>query len=307
MSFIYRSKYGIKTALLLVCFAGFALAQSTDQNFPTSVTTSQIVGSIKARDIGDPRATSYYYAFGGTQGDVFINVVTKNFVGDIDVFAQDGLRPLTKIVVFDRGLNETGRLIYLRKEERLLLRVQGRTPDDEAASFQIKFAGSFVALQPAKDEAPPTISSAGEDSTVNSVGTRVPPKPVDNRPDRIAEIPAKPPVETKPQPAAPVEKKVSRPEVIVGSTIKPPVNITAKPKAESAKPSANEKKPAKGKAPDPLASIRLMVLLRDGSVIERPLNEVQKFTVEKGVLLVTLKDGNLSRFPMVDVVRVTIE
>ncbi len=314
MNFIYR------TRLLLFCliaFTGVAAAQSTDQNFPTSVTTNQIVGQIKARDIGDPRLTSFYYAFDGVQGDIFINVVTKNFVGDIDVFTRDGLRTLTKIVVFDSGANETGRLIYLRKQERLLLRVQGRTPGDEAANYQIKFAGSFIALKPEKDEPPPTISDE-DGSNVNSVGTRLPPKPKPIEPKLVVTAEKKPaPVKEAPvaevKPAEPKreEPKALKPEVVVGSTIRPPLKIEAPaktpPRTTAAKKPAPEKKPAKEKAPDPLASIKLMILMKDGSVIERQMNEVVRFTVDKGILVVILKDGGISRFPIVDVARVTIE
>ena len=50
--------------------------------FPTPVRTSEIASSIKARAIGDPRVTTYYYTFEGQQGDVFINVQSKHFTGD---------------------------------------------------------------------------------------------------------------------------------------------------------------------------------------------------------------------------------
>ena len=131
------------TALSLV-----AAGQSTDQNYPTPITTNEINGTIKARDIGDSRLTRFYYAFDGGQGDIFINVVAKNFSGDIDIFTADTLNPLTKMVFQpDGGLSETGRLVYLRKAARLILRVEGRSPNDDPASFRIKFAGSFVALK----------------------------------------------------------------------------------------------------------------------------------------------------------------
>ncbi|HUR98302.1 MAG TPA: hypothetical protein VMZ26_09590, partial [Pyrinomonadaceae bacterium] len=71
---------------LLAVASGWALGQSTDQGFPTPVTSNEISGTIKARDVGDARLTSYYYLFDAAQGDVFINVVARNFSGDIDVF-----------------------------------------------------------------------------------------------------------------------------------------------------------------------------------------------------------------------------
>lgn len=295
-------------ALLLFLAAASVNGQSNDSNFPTSVTAPEINGTVRPRELGDSRATTYYYAFEGVQGDIFINVVTKNFVGDIDVFLRDGLRPLSKMVIFDAGANETGRLVYLRKAERLLLRVQGRTPNDESATFRIKFGGSFVAIAPTDDEGPPTIAKEaekGEDAKPVETKPEIPVKKTpEERTTRIEppsrsgtqasgiptpkkeELPAKSPV---PDPR--------RSRVPEGSTKPTPPNTGA----------ASTPKKTSEKPPDPMASVRLMVLLRDGSVIARQMNEVSRFTVEKAVLIVVLKDGGISRFPMRDVVRVTIE
>ena len=130
----------VNLAVIVVCtlviLGGQPLcAQSTNQDFPTAVTTSEIGGAIKARDVGDSRLTSYFYAFEGSQGDLFVNIVTKNFTGDIDIWTVAGLKPLTKVVVYaDFTESETGRVIYLRKPEKMILRIQGRTPGDEPAS-----------------------------------------------------------------------------------------------------------------------------------------------------------------------------
>ncbi|HEX3102239.1 MAG TPA: hypothetical protein VHQ01_10620, partial [Pyrinomonadaceae bacterium] len=61
-----------------LCLAFSVKAQSSDQNFPTPITSTELTGTIKARDIGDSRLTTYFFAFDGEQGDIFINVVTKN-------------------------------------------------------------------------------------------------------------------------------------------------------------------------------------------------------------------------------------
>lgn len=156
-----------------------ALPQSNSQDFPTAVTTNEISGTIKARDLGDSRVTTYYYALGAEQGDLFINLVTRNFSGDIDVFTANGMRPVTKIVVYaDYGEAETGRAVYLRKPERLLLRIQGRTPNDDPATFRLKFAGSFAALRPDDvPNAPEMPKVAGADRggiRVTSAGTIIP-------------------------------------------------------------------------------------------------------------------------------------
>ena len=163
--------------LNLIFFTVSTSAQSTDQTFPTPVSTNEIGGKIAARDIGDARLTTYFYVFSGTQGDVFINIKTVNLDGDIDVFAVENLRPLTKITVFsDASTSETGRVIYLRKPEKLILRVQGRTPNDAAATFNLKFAGSFAPSLIAESGAPelPEVKTENQsDIIVNSVGTIV--------------------------------------------------------------------------------------------------------------------------------------
>lgn len=149
-------KFYLSTLLLLGGFqAGYA--QSTDQNNPTAVVSNEINGEIRARAIGDSRLTNYFYAFNANQGDVFVNIVTRNLDGDIDIFTIEGLKPLTKITLFaDNSVSETGRVVYLRKFEKLLLRIQGRSPNDDAATFKIKFAGSFEALPFSAVELPKT-------------------------------------------------------------------------------------------------------------------------------------------------------
>jgi len=224
-----------------------SFAQSTLADFPTPVSTSELSGTIKARDVGDSRVTTYYYWFEGSQGDVFLNLVTKNFAGDVDVFVQNGLRSLTKIVVYpDFGETETGRVIYLRKPEKLLLRVQGRTPNDESAQFRLKFAGSFVAVSGGVDPELPKVSGESVGSVrVNSVGTILPtqPKPVKEEPEApVASIETAPKeVESKEKPKSDTEaealetKSAPKVEVVVTddlkeATAKTPVKRTPPPR-----------------------------------------------------------------------------
>ncbi len=300
--------------LLLLFFAAIANGQSQDSNFPTSVTVPEINGTVRARALGDSRATTYYYAFEGVQGDIFINVVTKNFVGDIDVFLRDGLRPLTKMVIFDSGVNETGRLVYLRKAERLLLRVQGRTPNDEAATFRIKFGGSFVSIAATDDEGPPTIAKEldkDEDTKPGETKPEIPAKKAAE--ERKATSASTPPRGGTPTSKDPIrDASTPKKDEAPGKTSAPDPRGARSAEVKPATPptrseTAATPKKTNEKPPDPMASVRLMVLLRDGSVIARQMNEVSRFTVEKAVLIVVLKDGGISRFPMRDVVRVTIE
>ncbi|MEQ1605555.1 MAG: hypothetical protein ABL999_11875 [Pyrinomonadaceae bacterium] len=309
---------------LFFALSGVVFGQSRDQNFPTAITSSEINGVVKARDLGDSRLTSYYYAFEGSQGDIFINVVTKNFAGDIDVFTQDGLKTLTKVVIFaDSGLSETGRLIYLRKPEKLLLRIQGRTPNDDAATYRIKFGGSFIAIKGNKEEAEPTIERDAEQSktVVNSVGTivEITPKPLPAKetPVRVEKESEVKKSDTASKTVVAKEKEIlaparTKPEVVVSSTIKEPAEtkteIPAKPvdtrkaSVKSEKSAAREEKKA-----DPLESIRLVIQMKDGTVVARPMKDVLRFSVDKGVLTVVSKRGAVSKYSILDVAKVTFE
>ena len=175
---------GISAVAVLVCLLASATAvysQSTDQFSPTPILTNRIEGEIRARDIGDSRITKYYYVFTGRRGDVFINIVTRNINGSIDIFTKTGLKPRTKIRLFaDNAESETGRVVYMRQAELLILRVQGRTPNDDPGTYQIKFAGSFApAAGIAENGEAPTVGDDASGSVrVNSVGTIIAdPKP----------------------------------------------------------------------------------------------------------------------------------
>ncbi len=320
-------------AVLTLTFAVVIWAQSSDRSFPTPVSSNEITGTIKARDIGDSRTTSYFYTFDGGQGDIFINVVTRNFSGDIDVFTADALQPLTKMVIYaDAGINETGRVIYLRKGARLVLRVEGRSPNDDPASFRIKFAGSFVALAEQKTESAPSITSSGQIDetgvTVNSVGTiiAIPPKPKTIRksdegpkvpvPSPKPETTAAPEILNADRESIAVEKVVvdKKTDIAAESESETKSEVSAvKPETRRAVGRTKTPKPLKSSAkveekkPDPLASIRLVIQLKDGQLIEHRMDQVLKFSVDKGVLTVISKDGNIRRYSLLDVAKVTIE
>jgi hypothetical protein len=322
-----------------------AAAQSTSQSFPTPVASSEISGTIPARDIGDSRVTTYYYTFEGSIGDVFVNVATKNFTGDVDIFADNGLRPLSKIVVYaDLAENETGRVIYLRKPEKLLLRVQGRSPGDETASYRIKFAGSFVAAKesdaPAEPELPKVTAKNETGIRVNSVGTIIEVAPTGRRTETPRETAAveraaktEPTVaaketavaEKEPETAEPAKPEELKPTVITTETLREiktekPARTRSARRTTTAKNNTLKRTatPAAADAPaakaedgppeaDPLANIHLVIQFKDGKSIERPMNEVFKFSVDKGVLTVVSKDGRIGKYSILEVEKVTIQ
>ncbi|HEX9962461.1 MAG TPA: hypothetical protein VGB00_16115 [Pyrinomonadaceae bacterium] len=329
---------------MLFAFCVAVKAQSTNQDFPTPVTGSEISGKIPARDVGDPRLTNYFYVFNGTQGDVFINVTATNLNGDIDVFTIGSLRPLTKISLYaGDSATETGRVIYLRKPEKLILRIEGRTPNDNPAAYRIKFAGSFVPLQAgAETEEPklPEIKSDENNSVrVNSVGTiiEIKPKPTPQPRETTAKVERenKPEVEIKEEekkgneeakeeekpakvvaadetPKAGEETPVKRtaprrrrtPPASGASRTKTPANATETPP----KNTAPKKETPKETAPNPLAGVRLIVSFKDGTTLERPMSEVSRVNVDnKGMLTIVLKDGKIERHSILDVAKMTIE
>ncbi|MDQ3180365.1 MAG: hypothetical protein M3Q33_07580 [Acidobacteriota bacterium] len=367
----YKSQIAKILCIFCILCASFfaAKAQSTNQNYPTAITTSEISGKIPARDIGDARLTSYFYIFNGNQGDVFINVQTSNFNGDVDVFTAENLRPLTKITIYaDLSENETGRVVYLRKPEKLVLRIEGRSPNDDAATFKIKFAGSFAAITNVAEtdtpNAPEVKTEYRSDVRVNSVGTiiEVKPKPTPKPKETIAKIEPKKADTSAENKEQTIEKKAEETDtaekaaadkttIIIEKTAEPemekPVEIPKESKTEVvitdelAKPDVNKageenkaaastkitiektpeiaetktvekkskpsRKPAKSKEPNPLENIRLIVLFKDGTKIERPMSDVLKVSVDKGILTVISKTGSVRRYSILDVAKMTIE
>lgn len=368
------SSAAVLCALFVFCVFVFSVkAQSINQNFPTPITSNEITGKIPARDIGDARLTNYFYVFNGKQGDIFINVVTSNFNGDLDVFTAENLKPLTKITVYaDVAESETGRVIYLRQPEKLILRIEGRSPNDDAAVFRIKFAGSFEPVTlTAENTAPemPEVKTENQtDVRVNSVGTiiEIKPKATPKPKETVAKKETKTEAE-KPETKAEAqkenkEKKDSEREVVTNRKTEtesekfeenqnqsaPKVVITdefAKKETSSGeKDITNEKKEnvsetkedkndlekenieasevkketvskeakktkkiVKPVSPVELVNVKLVILFKDGSRIERAMSEVLKVNVDKGILTVISKDGAIARYSILEIAKMTIE
>ncbi len=344
---LYPAK--ILCVLCVLCGLVFSVqAQSTSQSFPTPITANEISGKIAARDLGDARLTNYFYVFNGNQGDIFINFKTSNFDGDVDIFIAENLRPLTKITVFsDVSENETGRVIYLRKPEKLILRIQGRTPNDNAATFNLKFAGSFVPAQALADndvpELPEVKTENQSDVRVNSVGTiiSVKPKPTprsketvsrdetkkDNAPAIEAENKEKKPSENETNTKIVAENTATKtpdvaekPVVVITETIgkekaavkkvtekNSPVKRKVRPARTKTPVKAAVRETKKPAEPNPLENVHLVILFKDGTKIERQMSEVLRVGVDKGVLTLITKDGAIARYQILDVAKMTIQ
>lgn len=289
--------------------AGFlsleADAQSNDQRYPTPVTRSEVRGRIEARPVGDARLTQHFYVFDGEQGDIFVNIVAENFTGDIDIFIQDGLRLLSKIVFYaDYQNNETGRVLYLRKRERLLLRVQGRTPNDDPASYVIKFAGSFLAVNAADFPDAPELPVITRSEPVRTEGPAREEARAETRRTETAPVRAER-AEAESRPGVPARKEetaVVRKEEVPAKEEETP----AAPRGETATPRAPEREAARSAAPR-ARILKLVIEFTDGSRIERPMTEISRFSVEGDTLVVLPKGGPVRRYSMATVNRVSIE
>src|ERR1041384_239934 len=184
-----RSKWRLRRyAFALACVLAvpvWVAAQSSDLNLPTPVGASEIEGRIAPRDLGDPRLTSHFYTFNGTQGDLILTVESDNLDGAIDLFLAHGVRPLTQVTLYG-GIGATGvtKSVFLRQAETLVLRVQARTPNDADGTYRIRLGGTF---QPAPNAAanpssptesaatnrPPAKSAGRGTHRVNAVGARI--------------------------------------------------------------------------------------------------------------------------------------
>lgn len=357
---------------ILLIFAAISVeGQSTNVEFPTPITSDSISGKIKARDIGDPRSTVYYYAFQAQQGDVFLKIEANNLNGDIDVFYADNLRPVTKITLYaDFAPTQTSRELYFRKPEKLILRVEGRTPNDDPATFQVKFEGSFLAMAATRKSdqvnAPEVKEETESESEVkvNSVGTiiEVKPKPTptpketvarNTRQDRVkttttpeAVSTIKSPKNVKPKPKVESETE-KKTEVIVSEetnkkdeaektevakedetlkeeskkTVEKPKttakkttpatkrNTTAKKNTTTKKETPTESaKPTKAEElAKALENVNLIVEFKDGRKIERPMNDVIRFGVDKGFLTIVHKDGSIGRYSILEISKISVE
>ncbi len=348
-------------------FAATVRSQSSDQSLPTPVLTNEINGRIAALDLGDARLTRHFYAFEGNPGDLLVTIDSKNLNGDVDVFTAVTYRPLIKTTVYASSQSgEVTKGFFLRAHQILILRVEARTPNDEAGTYHIRFGGGFAPFSggiPVAENTGPQEESARPDRSgkrLSSVGATIaepvvatPPPTVEPKP--VAET-AKPAEDTaaaketpepKPTKAKPVRPastarntrgrgRPARPKPTPSETkaaktteakteeakTEQPKTEEAKPteaaKAEEAKKAPIEEKPAaatseKSEATKPstqelpLPGAHLIIELKDGTKIDRPMSTVRRVVVEGGTILVLLKTGKIERIGMSTVARMAIE
>jgi hypothetical protein len=304
------------------------------------VRSNEVTGTIIARDLGDPRITDHFYAFTGVPGDLMITVESRNLNGDVDVFTLSGLRPLMKFTLYAGNSSPIAKTIYLRKQEDLILRVEGRTPNDDAASYHIRFGGAFEpitsgALVEHEDALQPSIADTGSargGKRVSSVGARIEeprtevaeapsPQPTPAETSERTVTPVKPtlgnrrarrpaPRRTRPAPATKPETTVRKSETETTAPTEmsePEAKPPAKAKRSSKRSTASSRaaKPVETLEPDTTGP-RLIIETNDGTLVDRFMNSVRRVTIENGQVVVVGKDGKIQRIPLATVVRMTI-
>jgi len=246
--------------LSLCCLGSIASGQSTDIGSPAAVRTNEVLGTIAARDIGDPRLTDHFYAFTGTPGDLLITVDSRNLNGDVDVFTTSGLRPLLKLTVYAGNSSPVTKSIYLRKRENLILRIEGRTPNDDDGTYRLYFGGSFepITSEPLIGEkiaendiaaTEPTIpggKSGKKGRRVSSVGARIEEPP-------SAEVAAAPRPESTPVVAPqPEEAKTRSPKAEATRSEVTKAEVTKAEVTKAAARTARGRRPPGRRTPTPV-------------------------------------------------------
>jgi hypothetical protein len=246
-------------ALALFCLVSIASGQSTDITAPAAVHTNEVLGTIAPRDIGDSRLTDHFYEFTGRPGDLLITVDSRNLNGDVDIFTAAGLRPLLKFTVYAGSSSPVTKSIYLRKREDLILRIEGRTPNDDDGTYRLYFGGSFEPIPSdrflAETEGAatePTIKGAKSGKKgrrVSSVGARIEEPPSEEV--AVAPTPQPSPVES-PQPeeakAEPLETEATPSEVTKAEVTRTPARTPRGrrlPGRRTPTPVSTKEKPAK--------------------------------------------------------------
>ncbi len=330
---------------LLCAITPAAFGQSSDQSLPTPVLANEINGRITALDLGDARLTRHFYAFEGTPGDLLITIDGKNLNGDMDIFTAVTFRPLMKTSIYANSqAGAVTKGIYLRARQILILRVEARTPNDDAGSYRIRFSGSFepfsggipVAENTEPQDTRPSrggkrLSSAG--ATIAEPAVDTPPVVAEPKPTSENEKPAEDTTAAKKSTAAkPANARTTRSNRNSRGRARPAppkpapsTSDTEAAKTSAAKPDeakkeagAGEEKSAadsaKSETPDkpnaqeaPLPGAHLIIESKDGTKIDRPMSTVRRVVVEGGMIVIVLKTGKIERIPMSAVARMAIE
>jgi hypothetical protein len=340
----FRKKIFLAVVLpaLLCAIGSAALGQSSDQSLPTPILSNEINGRIAPLDLGDPRSTLHFYAFEGNPGDLLITIDSKNLNGDMDVFTAVTFRPLMKTALYANSQSgEVTKGLYLRAHQILILRVEARTPNDEAGSYHVRFGGTFASFSggiPVAENAAPQEDSTSADrdnNRLSSVGATIP-RPVVDVPPATAEPKSTTEIEKPPEDTT-ARKTTTRPVRPAGRNsrgrprpVRPKPATSGTEAARTSAPKTDEPKTDVGKketkAVDektavsekaenvkpstqelPLPGAHLIIESKDGTKVDRPMSTIRRVIVEGSMIVIVLKTGKIERIPMSTVARMAIE
>jgi hypothetical protein len=322
---------------IVLAGGGKALAQSSDANLPSAVLSNEIAAKIVALDLGDARITRHYYAFEGTPGDLIISINSRNLNGDMDVFTAVSFRPLMKISIYANTIPpEVTKSIYLRTKQILILRVEARTPNDDAGNYRIRFGGAFapfsggIPVAENTEEKSEVASSRSGTRRVSSVGATIAEPPTETpaaspEPTPSTETAAEKPAEEADTKKAAATKPARTKPTRSSSTARnprrrPPARPKPKTDTEAAKSETEEPKKSatEGEKPrtegksstqelSPQPGARLIIERKDGTLVDRPMSTIRRVIVEGNQIVIVLKTGRTERIPMSNVARMAIE
>lgn len=308
---------------LLGAISSAVFGQSSDQSLPTPVLANEINGRITALDLGDPRSTRHFYAFEGTPGDLLVTIDSKNLNGDMDIFTAVTFRPLMKTTLYANS--QSGGVtkgLYLRTRQILILRVEARTPNDEAGSYHVRFGGSFALFSGGIPVAENTEASEDRPSRGNkrlsSVGATIA-EPVVETPPPAAE--PKPVAENeKPAEETAPARKITPAKSAKTRPTKPPPTARntrgrarpAKPKPapadkEAAKTEAKTEEPKTAEVKKETGAEEEKTAAATSEKSEPAKPATQELPLTGAHLIIESKDGTKIDRPMSTVRRVVVE
>lgn len=308
-------------AALQLGFAPAVWAQSGDAATPTPIRNNEINSSIAPREPGDARLTRHFYLLRGTPGELEVTVESSGLEGDVDLYIADGLRPLVKIPLYVASeATRISKTVFLRREERLILRVEARATGDVAGTYRIRFSGAFAPELNAPEmvESPLLVAPPPVGELRTATGGRIAGAPAERSAERTTEEKAK----TVTKEAAEEAKREAAVATSDDKTPRAAARNVEAPSATRAEEVTRETEPRPAPrrrasrrtprvrpapAPPPLASGRLVLELRDGTRIEREMRAVRRFTVDRNQVVIVGDDGRIERLSLADVVRIAIE
>ncbi|MBA2495154.1 MAG: hypothetical protein H0V31_10730, partial [Acidobacteria bacterium] len=207
----------------------------------------------------------------------------------------------------DVRVNSVGTIIEVKPKptptpKETIAKIEPKKPDTSAENKEETVEKKVEKTEPiekvTEDKTTITIEKTAEPEPETPIETPEKPKPEVIITDELPKPDVEKPTEEKPS-------EESKAEVSTKITIEKTPEVAETKTIE--KKSKTTKKPTKPKEPNPLENIRLIVLFKDGTKIERPMSDVLKVSVDKGILTIISKNGSVGRYSILDVAKMTIE